>query len=219
MAHHLNIDIETRSSVDIGKAGMYRYAQSEDFRILLFAYRMDNGESEVVDLACGEQLPGDIRAALCDPGVIKHAYNAAFEWYCLNRAGYGTPIAQWRCTMVHGLYCGYTAGLEATGKAIGLPQDKRKLTVGKALIRYFCTPCKPTKSNGGRRWNEPKHAPEKWALFKEYNRQDVVAEGEILKRLSLFPVPEEEEKLWQMDVKMNAFGVRADRSWLLAPWR
>ena len=211
MAHHLNIDIETRSSVDIGKAGMYRYAQSEDFRILLFAYRMDNGESEVVDLACGEQLPGDIRAALCDPGVIKHAYNAAFEWYCLNRAGYGTPIAQWRCTMVHGLYCGYTAGLEATGKAIGLPQDKRKLTVGKALIRYFCTPCKPTKSNGGRRWNEPKHAPEKWALFKEYNRQDVVAEGEILKRLSLFPVPEEEEKLWQMDVKMNAFGVRADR--------
>ncbi len=210
MAHHLNIDIETRSSVDIGKAGMYRYAQSEDFRILLFAYRMDNGESEVVDLACGEQLPGDIRAALCDPGVIKHAYNAAFEWYCLNRAGYGTPIAQWRCTMVHGLYCGYTAGLEATGKAIGLPQDKRKLTVGKALIRYFCTPCKPTKSNGGRRWNEPKHAPEKWELFKEYNRQDVVAEGEILKRLSLFPVPEEEEKLWQMDVMMNAFGVRVD---------
>ena len=210
MAHHLNIDIETRSSVDIGKAGMYRYAQSEDFRILLFAYQMDGAGVEAVDLACGEQVPGDILAALCDPGVIKHAYNAAFEWYCLNRAGYVTPIGQWRCTMAHGLYCGYTAGLEATGKAIGLPQDRQKLAVGKALVRYFCTPCKPTKSNGGRGWNEPRHAPEKWALFKEYNRQDVVAEGEILKRLSLFPVPEEEEKLWQMDVMMNAFGVRVD---------
>ena len=210
MAHHLSIDIETRSSVDIGKAGMYRYAQSGDFCILLFAYQLDGAGVEVVDLACGEKVPGDILMALEDPGTIKHAYNAAFEWYCLNRAGYVTPIGQWRCTMAHGLYCGYTAGLEATGKAIGLPQDKRKLAVGKALIRYFCTPCKPTKSNGGRRWNEPKHAPEKWALFKEYNRQDVVAEGGILKRLSLFPVPEEEEKLWQMDVIMNAFGVRVD---------
>lgn len=210
MEHHLSIDIETRSSVDIGKAGMYRYAQSEDFRILLLAYQMDGGKVGIIDLACGEQVPGDILAALGDPGVIKHAYNAAFEWYCLNRAGYATPIGQWRCTMAHGLYCGYTAGLEATGKAIGLPQDRQKLAVGKALIRYFCTPCKPTKGNGGRRWNEPRHAPEKWGLFKEYNRQDVVAEGEILKRLSLFPVPEEEEKLWQMDVMMNAFGVRVD---------
>lgn len=212
MKHHLSIDIETRSSVDIGKAGAYRYAQSEDFRILLFAYQWDDDPVMVKDLAQGERIPEMIRTALMDGNVIKHAYNAAFEWYCLNQAGYETPIEQWRCTMVHGLYCGYTAGLEATGKAIGLPQDKQKLTVGKALIRYFCTPCKPTKSNGGRKWNEPKHAPEKWELFKEYCRRDVVTEREILKRLSLFPLPAEEEELWQMDVRMNAFGVRVDKA-------
>ena len=209
--HHLSIDIETRSSVDIGKAGAYRYAQSEDFQILLLAYQWDDAPVEIVDLVMGERIPAQVVKALKDPDVIKHAYNAAFEWYCLNRAGYGTPIDQWRCTMVHGLYCGYTAGLDATGKAIGLPQDKQKLSVGKALIRYFCTPCKPTKGNGGRRWNEPRHAPEKWELFKEYCKQDVVTEREILKRLSLFPVPEEEEELWRMDVRMNAYGVKADR--------
>lgn len=208
---HLSIDIETRSSVDIGKAGAYRYAQSEDFRILLFAYMADDGPVEVVDLACGEEIPGPIVNALTDRTVTKHAYNAAFEWYCLNRAGYRTPIGQWRCIMVHGLYCGYTAGLDATGKAIGLPQDKQKLSAGKALIRYFCTPCNPTRSNGNRKWNEPHHAPEKWNLFKEYCRQDVVTEHEIDLRLRQFPVPEDEEKLWQMDIRMNAFGVRADR--------
>lgn len=112
--------------------------------------------------------------------------------------------------MAHGLYCGYTAGLDATGRAIGLPQDKQKLAVGKALIRYFCVPCKPTKANGGRTWNQPWHDPDKWALFKEYCRQDVVTEHEILKRLDLFPMPEEEERLWQMDVLMNAYGVRVD---------
>ena len=101
---------------------------------------------EIIDLANGERLPNELVAALSDPDVIKHAYNAAFEWYCLNRAGFETPIEQWRCTMVHGLYCGYTAGLDATGKAIGLPQDKRKLATGKALIRYFCVPCKPTRN-------------------------------------------------------------------------
>lgn len=211
MIHHLSIDIETRSSVDISKAGAYRYAQSEDFRILLFAYQWDDNPVAVKDLAQGEEIPGWIAKALREPDVIKHAYNAAFEWYCLNRAGYETPIEQWHCTMVHGLYCGYTAGLDATGKAIGLPQDKQKLAVGKALIRYFCTPCKPTRSNGGRKWNEPWHAPEKWDLFKEYCRQDVVTEREIQKRLAPFPVPEEEERLWQMDVRMNAFGVKADR--------
>lgn len=211
MARHLSIDIETRSSVDIGKAGAYRYAQSPDFRILLFAWQLDEGETEVADLACGEEIPAGVVSMLQDPNVVKHAYNAAFEWYCLNRAGYPTPIEQWRCTMVHGLYCGYTAGLDATGRAIGLPEDKRKLAVGKALVRYFCTPCKPTKANGGREWNEPRHAPEKWALFKEYNRQDVVTEHEIWKRLRLFPVPDAEERLWQMDIRMNAFGVRIDR--------
>lgn len=207
---HLSIDIETRSSADIGKTGLYRYAQDKDFGILLFAYKLDEGPVEIVDLECGEEIPDQVIRYLEDPSVIKHAYNAAFEWYCLNQAGYRTPLAQWKCTMVHGLYCGYTAGLDATGKAIGLPQDKQKLTTGKALIRYFCVPCKPTKSNGGRTWNLPRHAPEKWKLFKEYCVQDVVTENAILERLDAFPVPEMEERLWQMDVRMNAFGVRVD---------
>lgn len=208
---HLRVDIETRSSVDIGKAGLYKYAQSPDFEVLLFAYQMDEGPVEVVDLKMGEKIPEDIREALEEPTVCKHAYNAAFEWYCLNQAGYHTPLEQWRCTMVHGLYCGYTAGLEATGKAIGLSQDKQKLTVGKALIRYFCVPCRPTKANGGREWNEPWHAPEKWRLFKEYCGQDVMTEKEIQRRLELFPMPREEWEQWWMDVRMNAYGVRVDR--------
>lgn len=207
---HLSIDIETRSGADIGKTGLYRYAQDKDFGILLFAYKLDGAPVEIVDLEMGETIPGPILTYLSDPAVIKHAYNAAFEWYCLNRAGYHTPLSQWKCTMIHGLYCGYTAGLDATGKAIGLPREKQKLATGKALIRYFCVPCRPTKSNGGRTWNLPRHAPEKWRLFKEYCMQDVVTENEILKRLSAFPVPEAEEKLWQMDIRMNAFGVRVD---------
>ena len=207
---HLSIDIETRSSIEIGKAGLYRYAQSPDFGILLFAYQMDEGPVEIIDLAQGEEIPRQVVEALQDPGITKHAYNAAFEWYCLNTAGYRTPLEQWRCTMAHSLYCGYPAGLDATGKAVGLPQDKQKLAAGKALIRYFCVPCKPTKNNGNRTWNLPKHAPEKWELFKGYCRQDVVAEHNILRRLEQFPMPEEEERLWQMDVRMNAFGVRVD---------
>lgn len=206
----LSIDIETRSSVEIRKAGLYRYAQSPDFEILLFAYQMDDAPVEIVDLAQGEKIPEWIVEALQSAGVIKHAYNAAFEWYCLNTAGYRTPLNQWRCTMAHGLYCGYPGGLDAIGKAIGLPQDRQKLATGKALIRYFCVPCRPTKSNGNRTWNLPKHAPEKWQLFKEYCKQDVTAENSILRRLNQYPVPAEEERLWQMDVKMNAFGVRVD---------
>ncbi len=210
MIKHLSIDIETRSSVDIGKAGLYKYAQSPDFRVLLFAYQIDENPVEIIDLACGEEIPECIIQMLADSEVIKHAYNAAFEWYCLNCAGYRTPPKQWRCTMVHGLYCGYTAGLDATGKAIGLPQDKQKLSTGKALIRYFCVPCKPTKTNGNRTWNQPWHDKTKWELFKEYCKQDVVTEHSILKRLEIFPMPEDEEHQWQMDVVMNAFGVRVD---------
>lgn len=208
--HHLSIDIETRSSEDIKKAGSYKYTQSPDFEILLFAYKWDDNPVEIIDLACGESLLEWLILALQDSAVVKHAYNAAFEWYCLNRAGYNTPLEQWRCTMAHGLYCGYTAGLDATGKAIGLPQDKQKLTVGKALIRYFCIPCKATKTNGGRPWNQPWHDKEKWELFKEYCKQDVITENEILQRLDRFPMPQEEEELWQMDVRMNAYGVRVD---------
>ena len=207
---HLSIDIETRSSVDIAKAGAYKYAQSPDFQILLFAYQFGEDPVEIIDFTDGETLPKELVPALKNPKVIKHAYNAAFEWYCLNRAGFETPIDQWRCTMAHGLYCGYTAGLDATGKAIGLPQDKQKLAIGKALIRYFCVPCKPTSSNGNRTWNQPWHDPEKWKLFKEYCRQDVVTEHAILARLKQFPMPEKEQKQWQMDILMNAYGVRVD---------
>lgn len=206
----LSIDIETRSSVEIRKAGLYRYAQSADFEVLLFAYQMDDATVEIIDLAQGEKIPEWIVEALQSADVIKHAYNAAFEWYCLNTAGYRTPLDQWRCTMAHGLYCGYPGGLDAIGKAIGLPQDRQKLATGKALIRYFCVPCRPTKSNGNRTWNLPKHAPEKWQLFKEYCKQDVTAENSILRRLEQYPVPAEEERLWQMDVKMNMFGIRVD---------
>lgn len=212
MRHHLSIDIETKSSIDIQKAGLYKYAQSPDFEVLLFAYKWDEDPVELVDLTEGEQIPEWVLDELVNPETWKHAYNAAFEWYCLNRAGYETPLEQWRCTMMHGLYCGYAAGLDATGRAIGLPQDKQKLTTGKALIRYFCVPCKPTKSNENRTWNLPKHAPEKWVLFKEYCKQDVVTEHEIWKRLEIYPVPEEEESLWQMDIRMNAFGVRVDEA-------
>ncbi|GIP14371.1 DNA polymerase [Paenibacillus montaniterrae] len=205
----LNIDIETYSGVDIKKAGTYKYAQSPDFQILLFAYSFDGEPVRIVDLAQGEYLPTEVVQALADPYVIKHAYNAAFEWYCLNRFFY-SPIEQWRCTQVHGLYCGYTAGLGAVGEALGIPQDKRKLGTGMSLIRTFCVPCKPTKSNVMRTRTLPHHEPEKWRLFKEYCVGDVVAEMEIQHRLSVFPVPEQEWQLWHLDQRINARGLYCD---------
>lgn len=208
---HLSIDIETRSSADILKTGLYRYAQSDGFEILLFAYKYGKEEVKIIDLKSGEKIPACIINAIKDPCVIKHAYNAAFEWYCLNMAGYQTPIDQWRCTMVHGMYCGYPSGLGAAGKAVGLPEDKQKLAIGKSLIRYFCVPAKAGKKHSGRIWNEPWHDVGRWKLFKEYCKQDVVTEYSILMRLEQFPVPEREEHLWQMDVLMNAYGVKADR--------
>lgn len=207
---HLSIDIETKSSMDIKKTGAYKYAQSSDFEILLLAYKVDAEQVMVVDLAQGEKVPAEIVEALDDKNVIKHAYNAVFEWWCLNQAGYKTDISQWQCTMVHGLYIGYPAGLESIGKAIGLPQDKQKLTSGRALIKYFCSPCKPTKSNGGRKWNLPAHDPERWELFKEYNMQDVEAEYHILQRLKSFPLPELEWSRWRDSVRMNTYGVKVD---------
>ena len=208
---HLSIDLETFSSVPIGKTGAYKYVQSPDFEILLFAYSLDGGPVQIIDLACGEMLPDWLEAAIGDPDYIKHAYNAPFEWYCLSKYfGVILPVDQWRDTMLHGLYCGYTAGLDATGKALGLPAEKQKLAVGKSLIRYFCVPCTPTKSNGGRTRNLPKHDPEKWALFKTYCQGDVVTEMEIERRLSNFPVPPEVEKQWQTDLVINARGVAVD---------
>lgn len=218
---HLSIDIETFSSAPIAKAGMHKYVRSPDFQVLLLAWSLDGSPVQVVDLTT-EQVPPLLRSALFDPGTVKHAYNAAFEWYCLSRffnvpepsAGAGFDrnqwLRQWRCTMLHGMYCGYTAGLDATGKVLGLPQDKQKLATGKALIRYFCIPCSPTKSNGGRTRNLPKHDPGKWALFVEYCRQDVVTEMEIERRLSNFPVPEQVQVQWCTDQIINARGVYMD---------
>lgn len=211
MIHHLSIDLETFSSVSIRDAGAWKYLQSPDFEILLFAYSLDGGPVVVIDVASGETVPQWLVDALTSPDYIKHAYNAPFEYGCLDRVYGGMIPSQWRCTMFHGLYCGYTAGLDATGKALGLPEDKQKLNTGKALIRYFCVPCRPSKSNGGRLRNLPKHDPDKWALFKEYNAQDVVTEMEIEKRLSLTPVPDWVQHQWEVDLTINQRGVAVDQ--------
>ena len=210
---HLSIDIETFSSVDIRKAGLYKYVQSPDFQILLFAYAWEDGPVQIVDLAQGEELPPEIISAFTDPSVTKHAYNAPFEWYCLNKF-WPTPLNQWRCTMVHGLYCGYTAGLAATAIALDLPKSHHKASTGTALIRTFCVPCKPTKTNGGRTRNLPHHEPEKWELFKDYCKQDVMVEREIKRRLSGFSVPGQEYNLWLLDQQINANGVAVDRDFV-----
>lgn len=210
MIHHLSIDLETYSSVPIKNAGAQRYIASSDFEILLFAYSLDGQPVQVVDMVMGEKIPDWVLKALYDPNYIKHAYNAVFEFVGISKV-FGQLIpSQWRDTMFHGLYCGYTAGLDATGKALGLSEDKQKLNTGKALIRYFCVPCKPTKSNGGRTRNYPQHDPEKWRLFKEYNAQDVVTEMEIEKRLSGVPVPDFVQKQWETDLIINLRGVAVD---------
>ena len=208
--HHLSIDLETFSSVPIAKAGAQKYISSPDFEILLFAYSLDGAPVEVIDLTTGAHLPPWLVQAITSPDYIKHAYNAPFEWGCLSKFLGWLPPDQWRCTMFKGLYCGYTAGLDATGRALGLPEDKRKLNTGKALIRYFCTPCAPSKANGGRTRNLPQHDPQRWELFKEYNRQDVVTEMEIDQRLASYTVPDWVQKQWETDLIINARGVAVD---------
>lgn len=219
--HHLSIDIETFSSVNINKAGMYKYVQSPDFQILLFAYSLNGAPVDIVDLTRpNTYLPENVVRGMFDPQCLKHAYNAAFEWYCLSKY-FNLPnypnyqpeawLPQWRDTMLHGLYCGYANSLEATGKAMGLPADKQKLATGKALIKYFCTPCKPSRSNGNRTRNLPHHDPDKWALFKTYNGQDVVTEMEIERRLSNFPVPRDVQRQWELDQIINLRGVVVDQ--------
>lgn len=206
MTHDLNIDLETYSSVNLGKCGLYKYAQSPDFAVLLFGYSLDGGPVEVIDLTGGDKLPEWLAAALTDDRYRKHAYNAAFEWYCLSRyLGRELPVSQWRDTMLHGLYLGYPAGLAALGKVLGLAEDKRKMAAGKSLIQYFCVPDKA----GNRRL--PRDDPDKWALFTEYNRQDVVTEMEIGRRLAPFPVPDFVQKQWETDLLINARGVALDR--------
>ena len=194
---HLSIDIETSSDVDIRKCGAFKYAESEAFRIMLLAYAFDDEPVEVIDLEKGEEIPLFLLQALQDKEVIKHAYNASFEWLCLNQVGYKTPIEQWQCTMIHAMYLGFPAGLEATGEAVGLPEDKKKLAIGRQLIKYFCLgPYKPDA--------------DKWNLFKDYNLKDVEAERAIERKLSSFPVPELEWERWRRDVLMNYTGVGVD---------
>lgn len=208
--HHLSIDLETYSTVSIGAAGSYRYILDPSFEILLFAYSLDGMPVEVIDVASGQVIPLWLKNALKNPLYVKHAYNAAFEWFALSKYLGWLPPDQWRDTMLHALYCGYPASLDAAGRAMGLPEDKKKLTTGKALIRYFCVPCKPSNANGNRTRNLPKHDPAKWKLFKEYNGQDIVTEMEIDRRLSAFPVPAFVQKQWETDLTMNARGVTAD---------
>lgn len=210
MLRHLSIDIESYSSIDIKKSGLHKYVQSPDFQILLFAYSFDGEPVNIIDLAQGEVLPLELTTALQNPNIIKHAYNAPFEWYSINKFYY-SPLEQWRCTMLHGLYCGYTAGLAATAVALGLPEDKRKMGIGSALIKTFCVPVKPSAKNGQRLRNLPYHEPEKWQLFKEYCKQDVAVEMEIERRLSSFPVPVQEQRLWELDQRINAYGVKVDK--------
>ena len=206
----LNIDIETYSSIDIGKSGLYKYAQSNDFEILLFAYSLNGSEVKVIDLAQGETVPDEIIKRLSDNETELRAYNANFEWYCLNRAGFKTNLEQWKCTMIHAYYAGFPGGLGKVGKALGFEEDKKKDMSGKALIRYFSIPCKATRANGGRTRNVPYHDLDKWNLFVEYNRQDVVAEMAIMNKLKSVKVPEGEWEQWRMDIRMNERGIAID---------
>ena len=206
----LNIDIETYSSIDIGKSGLYKYAQSNDFEILLFAYSLNGSEVKVIDLAQGETVPDEIIKRLSDNETELRAYNANFEWYCLNRAGFKTNLEQWKCTMIHAYYAGFPGGLGKVGQALGFEEDKKKDMSGKALIRYFSVPCKATRANGGRTRNLPHHDLDKWNLFVEYNRQDVVAEMAIMNKLKSVKVPAGEWEQWRMDIRMNERGIAID---------
>lgn len=220
MTNHLSVDLETYSSVDLKKAGLYKYVESPDFEILLCAYSVNGQPVVVLDLARENErdyFNSELSKYLFSENYIVHAYNAAFEAMCLAKH-FNLPqnylpsfFSRFRCKMFHGLYCGYTAGLAATAVALGLPEDKRKMSTGSALIRTFCVPCKPTKSNGRRTRTLPHHEPEKWELFKDYCRQDVVTEMELAKRLSAFPVPDAEQRLWELDQRINAFGVAVDQ--------
>lgn len=209
----LSLDVETYSSVDLTTCGVYAYAEAQDFEILLFAYAFDNDPVRVVDLAQGEKLPPEALYALTDPGVVKTAYNANFERVCLARwLGQPMPPEQWRCTMVHAATLGLPGSLAGVADALRLSADKKKMTAaGKALIAYFCSPCTPTKSNGGRTRNLPRHDPDKWALFKMYNGRDVEVERAIRDKLAIFPMLDIEQRIWELDQRINDTGVRIDR--------
>ena len=211
----ISMDVETYSSEDLRKCGVYRYCEASDFEILLFAYSVDGGEVQLADLASGEKLPREIIKAVTDDSVIKWAWHANFERVCLSRylrdlgllTGYLNPEG-WRCDMVWAATLGLPFSLEGAGAVLGL--DKQKLTEGKELIRYFCKPCSPTQANSGRTRNLPCHAPDKWEMFKRYNIRDVEAEMGIQQRLSKFPVPEFVWEEYHLDQEINDRGVRLD---------
>lgn len=210
---YLEIDIETFSSANLQKSGVYRYCEAPDFEVLLFGYSVDGGEVKVVDLASGEKIPDDIADALTNPAVTKWAFNSQFERVCLSRF-LGLPTGkyldpkQWRCSMVWSAYMGLPLSLEGVGAVLGL--DKQKLTEGRDLIRYFCVPCQPTKSNGNRTRNMPTDAADKWERFVAYNLRDVETEVQIQDRLKKFPVPEEVWHEFHMDQEINDRGILVD---------
>ena len=225
--NEMSIDLETYSDIDIKKSGVYKYAEADNFEILLFAVSIDGCPVTVYDLACGEVLPDEIINALVDDTVIKWAFNAVFERVCISYwlkrnypdkfKGYGpaedttgnylNPVS-WRCTMIWSAYMGLPLSLEGVGAVLGLKEQKMK--EGKDLIRYFCVPCKPTKSNGGRTRNLPHHAPDKWSLFKEYNKRDVEVEMSIKEKLRKFPVPEFVWEEYHLDQVINDRGILID---------
>lgn len=227
MIKEMSIDLETYSDVDISKCGAYKYAESDNFEILLFGVSIDGGEVQVFDLACGDTIPDDILAALSDDTVTKWAFNANFERICLSNwlkrhhpehfKGYGIPEdpaskyldpSSWKCTMVWSAYMGLPLSLEGVGAVLKLQDQKMK--EGKDLIKYFCCPCKPTKINGGRTRNLPEHALDKWEAFKTYNKRDVDVEMAIKQRLSKFPVPDFVWDEYHLDQEINDRGIMLD---------
>ena len=209
MGRILGIDIETFSDVDLIKCGVYAYADSPAFEVLLFAYSFDGGETRVIDLAQGEVLPEEVAEAVFDGSVVKTAFNANFERTCLSKYfGRYLPPDSWHCSAVQAAVLALPRSLEDVGAVLGL--DERKMKEGKELIRYFCVPCKPTKANGGRRRNLPCHAPEKWEVFKSYCVRDVDVEKAIRRKLGKFPIPEREMEVYRLDQRINDRGVLVD---------
>lgn len=209
MGRVLEMDIESFSDVDLIKCGVYAYADSPAFEILLFAYSFDGGKTQIIDLAQGEKLPEEVEEAIFDVSVTKTAYNANFERTCLSKYfGRYIPPESWHCSAVQAAMLALPRSLEDVGRVLGL--DEQKMKEGKELIRYFCVPCKPTKANGGRTRNLPCHAPEKWELFKTYCKRDVDVEKSIRRKLHNFPIPESEMELYRLDQRINDRGVLVD---------
>lgn len=211
----LSIDIETFSSAPLTKCGVYKYVEAPDFEILLFGYSSDGGPVQVVDLACGESIPSEIVSALSDEAVTKWAFNANFERVCLSRfigltTGEYLDPESWKCSMIWAATMGLPLSLEGVGAVLGL--EKQKLAEGKDLVKYFCQPCAPTKTNGQRTRNYPYHTPDKWSAFKQYNIRDVETEISIQSKLAKFPVPDSVWEEYHLDQEINDRGVALDMS-------